>query len=158
MTQYCICATCTGSAAQPAERAQGQMESIQGAQVAMQQGWTLAHWSAADFATMCSTEIHNFQQPGHKLRVGASFYLYQGNAPNVRPQQLRLLGLGGNHRYTIDYAASHGLEIFYKTNAAANPAEVAVILGCGGTITFDQQTRQATGHNVSDRKPIITIV
>lgn len=28
----------------------------------------------------------------------------------------------------------------------------------GGSITFDQQTRQATGHNVSDRRPIVTIV
>jgi hypothetical protein len=69
MAQYCTCATCVNSIAQPAQRVQTDMESIQGAQVVMQQGWTLVHWSAADFTEMKSTEIHNFIQRGYKFRV-----------------------------------------------------------------------------------------
>jgi hypothetical protein len=67
------------------------------------------------------------------------------------------MGLGGNNRYTIDSVIGNGLNIFYKGNAGANPAEVAVVLGCGGEITFDGQGR-ATATNVNDRLPIITII
>ncbi|MES2264587.1 MAG: hypothetical protein V4724_39315 [Pseudomonadota bacterium] len=132
------------------------METISGARVIMQPGWTLAHWSGANFAAMTSIEIHNFQQLGHKLRVGASFYLYTGAVPGARPQQLALMGLGGGNRYTIDHVIGNQLEVFYKGNNAANPAEVTVRLGCGGTIAFNG-ARQATGFNVTANVPRLTI-
>ena len=158
MTQYCSCATCQASVAQPAERVQDRMETIQGARVAMQPGWILAHWSSANFTVMESTEIHNFMRLGHKYRVGASFYLYKAPPPANQPAQLQLMGLGGNNRYTIDHVIAGQLDIYYKVGPNSNPAEVAVILGCGGTITFDQNTRQATGIAVNNLHPVITIV
>ena len=123
----------------------------------MQPGWTLVHWSSADFINMESIEIHDFQQLGHKLRAGVSFYLYQGPVPAGLPRQLLLMGLGGNRRYTIDHTLGNQMEVFYKVNAAANPAEVTVNLGCGGSITFNG-ARQATGFNPTVNLPIITIV
>jgi hypothetical protein len=131
------------------------METIGGARVVMQPGWTLAHWSGANFTDMCSIEIHNFVQAGHKLRVGASFYLYTGAVPLQKPAQLSLLGLGGPNRYTIDHLIGNQLEIYRKGNGN-NPAEVTVWLGCGGTITFNP-ARQATGVNPSVNVPTITI-
>jgi hypothetical protein len=122
----------------------------------MQPGWTLAHWSGANFSDMTSIEIHNFQQLGHKLRVGASFYLYTAAPPIPRPRQLALQGLGGGNRYTIGHVIGNQLEVFYKGNTAANPAEVTVRLGCGGTITFNA-ARQATAFNATANLPTITI-
>jgi hypothetical protein len=157
MAQYCTCVTCTQSPARPAQFVQGPIEAIQGARVVMQPGWTLAHWSSVNFVNMTSVEIHNFQRQGHKLRIGASFYLYTGVVPAGRPQQLALMGLGGGYRYTINYVIGNQLEVFYKSNVVGNPAEVTVRLGCGGTITFDGG-RQATQFNVTDDRPTITIL
>lgn len=156
MTQYCTCPTCAQSPARPAAIVQAQMETISGARVVMQPGWTLAHWSGADFANMCSIEIHNFVQLGHKLRVGSSFYLFTGPVPNQMPQGLNLMGLGGPNRYTVDSVLGNQMEVFYKGNGQANPAEVAVRLGCGGTISFNQ-ARQATAFNATGNVPTITI-
>lgn len=47
------------------------------------------------------------------------------------------------------------LQANYSSGRRRSCSDSIAILG--GSITFDQQTRQATGHNVSDRKPIITI-
>jgi hypothetical protein len=119
-------------------------------------GWTLAHWSRVDFTTMESIEIHDFWQLGHKLRVGVSFYLYQGAVPAARPRQLSDMGLGGGRRYTIDHTLGNEMEVFYKGNEAANPAEVAINLGCGGSITFNA-ARQATDFEQRPTVPILTI-
>jgi hypothetical protein len=156
MTRYCTCPTCAQSPAQPNNIVQGGMELIAGARVVMQAGWTLAHWSGVNFTDMHTIEIHDFQQLGHKLRVGASFYLYTGAVPAARPAQLSLMGLGGPNRYTIDHLIGNQLEVFYKGTAAANPSEVTVRLGCGGTITFNG-ARQATGFNVTANLPTIPI-
>ncbi|WP_295580019.1 hypothetical protein [uncultured Lamprocystis sp.] len=99
---------------------------------------------------MLSVEIHQFVQLGHKFRVGASFYLYQGALPKSRPQQLQLLDLGGNKRYTINHTLGNQMSVFYKGSNLADPAEVTIVLGCGGSITFDG-TRQATGFNATTR-------
>ena len=156
MAMYCTCAICRQSAAQPNGIVQGPLEQILGAPVQMQPGWTLAHWSGRRFDTMRSIEIHDFVRLEHKLRAGVSFYLYQEDAPAALPAQLRLLGLGGGYRYTIGHTLGNQMSIFYKGNAAANPAEVTVNLGCGGSITFDGD-RQALRFNATDHKPILTI-
>ncbi len=156
MTMYCTCAVCQQSPAQPNAVVQGRAEIIPGALINMAPGWTLAHWSAANFNQMLSTEIHDFQQIGHKFRVGASFYLYQGPAPDNMPNQLGLMGLGGQNRYTIDHnVANANLRVYTKTQG--NPQEVAVVLGCGGSIAFDGN-RAATGAVTNpDNLPILTI-
>lgn len=155
MTMYCTCATCRQSPAQPNAIVQGRAETIPGPLVNLQAGWTLAHWSAANFNQMHSTEIHNFVQRGHKFRVGASFYLYPGPAPANMPGQLRQMGLGGRIRYTIDHNAANGLLVYQKV--LGNPMEVAVVLGCGGYITFDN-AHQATGAAVNPNQlPTLTI-
>lgn len=159
MAQYCTCPICALSVARPANNPpQGPIEQIQGARVVMQAGWTLAHWSGAVFNVMSSVEIHDFQQQEHKLRVGASFYLYQGAAPNGRPAQLRLMGLGGANLYTIDSVLGNQMEIFYKANnGGGNPAEVTARLDCGGSITFNN-ARQATAFNATGNLPTVTIL
>ncbi len=157
MARYCSCPICKRSPAQPNNIVPGPVEQIRGARVVMAPGWTLAHWSRADFITMQSTEYHDFWQLGHKLRVGASFYLYHGAAPAARPPQLRFMGLAGGHRYTIDHILGNQMDVFYKGSALANPWEVTVNLGCGGSITFDA-ARRATGFNPTGARPVLTIV
>lgn len=156
MARYCTCAICSNSTARPNNLVPGPVEQIRGGRVEMQAGWTLAHWSGANFNIMHSIEIHDFVQLEHKLRVGVSFYLYKEAAPAGRPPGLQRMGLGGGYRYTIDHNFGNQMPIFYKGNAAANPAEVTVNLGCGGSITFDGD-RQALRFNATDHKPILTI-
>jgi hypothetical protein len=134
MTMYCTCSTCRQSPAKPAAMTQAEMEIISGAKVEMKEDWVLAHWSKVDFSEMNSIEIHNFHQKGYKPLIGASFYLYTNTPPSSRPKQLQLQGLGGNKRYTINYSQGRAMEIYYKGSADANPAEVTVVLGCGGSI------------------------
>ena len=156
MAMYCICPTCKQSQAQPNNIVQGPIEQIKGARVGMLPGWTLAHWSGKNFTIMESIEIHDFHQLGHKLRVGVSFYLYQEALPVAIPQQLRLMGLGGGNRYTINDTLGNEMKVFYKGNEAANPAEVTVCLGCGGSITFNG-ARQATDFMEKPEKlPILS--
>lgn len=157
MARYCTCPICTQSPAQPNNIVPGPVEQIRGARVGMLPGWTLAHWSRADFASMTSIEIHDFWQLGHKLRVGVSFYLYQEAAPAVGPRQLFAMGLGGGRRYTIDHTLGNEMEVFYKGNVAANPAEVTINLGCGGSITFNA-ARQATDFDQRLTLPILRII
>jgi len=153
MAMYCICEVCKQSQASPsAGMVQGPLEQIPGEKVKMNPGWTLVHWSGKEFDTMKSTEIHDFFVLRHELRVGVSFYLYKGAAPNALPNQFSRLGLGGGYRYTIDPTLGNKMQIYYKGDSNHNPAEVTVKLGCGGTITFNQ-ARQATIYNPSDRKP-----
>lgn len=156
MAQYCTCPICVLSPARPAQFVQGPIEAIQGAKVIMQPGWTLAHWSPARFTDMTSIEIHNFQQLGYRLRVGVSFYLYKGPPQRSLSPALVRMGIGGSYRYTIDHLIGNRLEVFYKSSEKADPAEVTVNLGCGGTITFDAN-RQATDFHATNNRPIITI-
>ena len=156
MTMYCTCTTCKTSPAQPKAPDQDRAETIPGAPVILTPGQTLAHWSARTFTQLLSTEIHDFVQKGHGFRVGASFFLYDGAPPTAMPKALSRLGLGGTLRYTIDAAtANAGMQIYRKVTG--NPQEVAVVLGCGGSITFDA-AGAATGIDAyPDRLPILTI-
>ena len=156
MARYCTCAICGNSTARPNNIVPGPVEQIRGGRVEMQAGWTLAHWSGANFNIMHSIEIHDFVRLEHKLRVGVSFYLYRGPAPAGGPPELAIMGLGGGYRYTIDHNWGNQMATFYKGNPAANRPEVTVQLGCGGSITFDA-ARQATGFNATDNKPIVPI-
>lgn len=135
MTMYCTCDTCKQSPVKP-HGVQGRMEEIEGLFVMMEPGWTLAHWGPANFQYLHSTEIHHCVHLGGKPMVGASFYLYKGPAPNVAPNEFSMLQIGGGCRYTIDWVLGNQINAFYKSRLG-NSREVAVALGCGGSITFD---------------------
>lgn len=158
MVMYCTCIDCLPGPGQPNAVIVGEAEPIRGALTVIQAGWTLAHWSANDFNLMRSREIHCFHQGQHQFRVGASFYLYHGGVvPLAAPQQLAVMGLGGPIRYTINQAVAEatGLQVYVKTPGA--PSEVAVILGCAGSIAFDA-AHQATGATIHPaRAPILTL-
>ncbi len=158
MTMYCQCGTCRNSPAQPAGPAHTYAETVAGGRLAaFPANGLLVHWSSRRFTQLRSTEIHHLVTWEHRLRVGASFYLYRnGNAPQACPQQLRLMGLGGQHRYVIGPAVAGALSIFQKNNGAPDPAEVVVVLGCGGYIDFDQNGT-ATGVTTTGHIPTLNI-
>ncbi len=133
---------------------QGPIEQIRGKKVEMEAGWTMVHWSGNKFDKMVSTEIHEFSNLDPKLSVGVSFYLHKGAPPANQPKGLKLAGIGGGYRYTIDPTLGNKMQIYYKTDPNNNPAEVTVKLGCGGTITFNQD-RKATGYNQTNKNPVI---
>jgi hypothetical protein len=113
------------------------MEVVAGSFVMMEPGWTLAHWGPAIFQQLYSTEIHRFSQYG-KPMVGASFYLYKGPAPAAAPKEFSRLGIGGRCRYTIGWDLGNQVNAYYKDlNPKGDKIEVAVILGCGGYISFN---------------------
>lgn len=153
MAYYCTCNKCKKSPAQPARLTPGPVEQVTGNRVQMQPEWTLAHWSGVNFDQMLSTEIHNFIIKGNKPMVGCSFYLYKGQAAASKPRQLKLLGLGGNNRYTINSDIGHQLEMYYKGRETDNPVEVTVVVGCGGSIRFNQQ-KEAIGIETFDVPPV----
>ncbi len=158
MAMYCTCNTCRAQGGQPHNIVPGDAEHIPGERVYMQEGWMLCHWSSRDFQMMQSREIHHFVRLEHKLRVGVSFYLYKGPVPIAQPQGLSMVGLGGRFRYTIGPHLGNRMKIYYKGNALANPREVAVCLGCGGSITFDDSSpKSATNFQDTDVRPVLTI-
>ena len=158
MAMYCTCATCLAQPGQPNNVVQADAEHIPEERVYMEAGWTLCHWSSRPFQTMQSREIHHFVQLEHKLRVGVSFYVFKEPVPMARPHGLAMFGLGGGVRYTIGPVLGNQMHIFYKGNALANPREVAIYLGCGGSITFDNSSpKSATGFQETNVCPILTI-
>ncbi|MEE2837045.1 MAG: hypothetical protein VYB65_13585 [Myxococcota bacterium] len=155
MTMYCNCSVCSVSPAQPNTIVQGRAELIPGAPLAMEPGSVLAHWSGAKFDTMQSIEIHAFQQRGHCLRTGSSFYYYRDGAPRLMPAQLKMLGLGGRIRYTVGAEFGGTLQVYQKVQG--QPQEVTVMLGCGGTLSFNAD-REATGYAPNlDATPRLTL-
>jgi hypothetical protein len=154
MAMYCICEECKKSKATPsAGMVQGPIEQIRGQKVEMKDSWTLAHWSGKKFTEMVSREIHEFFVLEHQLRVGVSLYLYRGAAPPAPPNQFSRLGLAGGNRYTIDHTLANNMEIYYKSDPNHNPAEVTVVLGCGGKITFDDRQRATDYKPNKDKCP-----
>ena len=155
MAKHCTCTTCKKSPAKPKSRdaKSAQPEQIEGAKVEMKDGWTLAHWSDREFRNLYSTEFHNFVQLGDMCWVGASFFLFTTpDVPSEIPKSLVLLNLGGDKRYTIGAEIGKRLDVFYKSRNPGNPPEVAVRLGCGGSITFEDYT--ATDVNPTDTQPL----
>ena len=143
MAYYCQCSTCKQAKGAPKKPVQAVVETIEGARVDMQDGWTLAHYSKADFETMEPTEVHDF---GGKYYVGASFFLYTGTVPGY-PNALRLMGIGGGKCYKIGSALGNQMKVYYKKKGST---EVAIRLGCGGTISFDKD-RNATGFEEKEK-------
>jgi hypothetical protein len=137
MTMYCNCETCKQIPIKP-HGSPGPMEQIEGLFVMMEPGWTLAHWGPPNIQRLYSKEIHLFVHLGKKPMVGASFYLFKGEAPNVPPKEFSMLGIGGVCRYTIDWDLGNQINAFYKHSIPrGDHPEVAVALGCGGYITFN---------------------
>jgi len=136
MAQYCVCSTCQNSPAQPNELILGNPEIVSGSPVFLAPGDTLVHWSGGRFSSILSTEIADIQATGTKM-VCASFYLYRSGTPLPTrcPGSLTSFGLAGQYRYTIDNSIGN-IPIFLKSNTPANPAEVVVILGCGGSLSY----------------------
>lgn len=155
MTMYCTCSICTSSPVKP-NGDQGKAEVIEGDALEMRDNWMLVHWSKADFTRMLSTEIHYFKRLGHKFRVGSSFYLYRTQPPERMPGGFKQLGLGGRRRYTIGPDLARQMTVYLKGTSTANPAEVAVMLGCGGSITFDQNGT-GTGYGPTPDIPRLTL-
>lgn len=115
--------------------------------------WSPAGWSSWGLTTpwcigaggaspaLMSTELALIEMRGvNPLAVCASFYLYRNGAGPARcPAQLRRLGLGGEYRYALTSAVGNGLSIYQKNALPARVGEaeeVVVVLGCGGTITY----------------------
>jgi len=136
MAQYCVCSTCQHSPAQPNTLILGNPEIVSGAPVFLGPGDTLVHWGRARYPSILSTEIAHIQPLAIKV-VCASFYLYRNGTPLPTrcPTSLTALGIAGQYRYTIDNNIGN-VPIFLKSNTPANPAEVVVVLGCGGSIAY----------------------
>jgi hypothetical protein len=141
MTQFCRCQVCSHSPARSNNPANGQPEIVSGRLVQLGPNDTLVHWSGRRFASLTSTELARIELRGvNPLAVCASFYLYRNGAGPARcPAQLRRMGLGGEYRYAITSAIGNNISIYQKNALPARVGEaeeVVVVLGCGGTITY----------------------
>ncbi|MFD2178073.1 hypothetical protein [Veronia pacifica] len=155
MAYFCSCNKCKASPAKPKSGTKSPIEEVSGFKVNMIEGWVLVHWSGAKFEQMFSTEVHNFKTRGNHM-VGSSFFLCKHGIPAGIPKSLSLLGLGGSQKYTIDSEIGNQLEVYYKGNKTEIDTypEVTVVLGCGGSIGFNDQN-EAVSINPSLCVPII---
>lgn len=141
MSKYCTCQVCRMSPAQPKPgTANAEAEIVSGNLVTLNPGDTLVHWSSGCYPKIMSTELAMIKARGvNPLTVCASFYLLRDETSEgykTCPKQLKLMGLAGDFRYAMYKSEADKASIYLKSNTppVSGPAEVVVVLGCGGFI------------------------
>ena len=147
MAKYCTCPTCRISPAQPkpGSSTNSDAEIVSGNLVTLRESDTLVHWSSGCYPKIMSTELAKIQARGvNPVAVCSSFYLLRDETSEgfrTLPKQLKLMGLGGDFRYAMYKDIADKASIYLKSNTPSlnGPAEVVVVLGCGGFIDFKGQ-------------------